>query len=991
MSSLPSFAEFFEALWRKAPFPWQRMLAQRVADREWPDAIDLPTASGKTACLDIAVYALAAQADQPLGRRTAPRRIWFVVDRRIVVDEAFERAKRLAHKLMHETDPAIRAVADRLLRIRGLPSCERPLAIGRLRGGVLRDDRWARIPSQPSVIASTVDQFGSRLLFRGYGPSLLAAPIYAGLTGNDSLVLLDEAHCAVPFLQTLHSVKRFRSSVWTETQKPTPFHVAILSATPPEKENERPLDVFPSEAEREAALAHSILQQRLRASKLARLELVKDGSSLVEQIAQAARQFARSGCHRVGVIVNRVGHARAVAARLREIARTDISDDAAGSAFDVELLTGRIRPVERDALVGDRLCPVLHSSSTQTLPRSLVLVATQCLEVGADFSFDSLVTECASLDALRQRFGRLDRLGQLKKTSAFIFVAESSLEETDPIYGDASRNTWEFLQRVAEVTKTSRRKETRTVDLGVNALSPKLPPADGLRALLAPSPDAPVLLPAHLDLLCQTSPRPHPEPDINLFLHGKGRSRAEIRVVWRCDLDLHHPEQWAEIVSLCRPVSGEMLSVPLYRFRQWLRDRQSSDTTGDVEGVAAEAETERASRLAQDEGSAFLLWRGRDHSEVGRDPDQIPPDSVVILPVPERLAEAEALGQILCQQGFGQAQLDLWEVVSSQSGRPAVLRLNRDCLAPWLGEKGCVPLRGLLSLLDTEDWTVEELRDAVRTVVGWVPETDDRPSLPAWLRERFAAVTNFRLRDCAAHPAGGFILHARVSAVEAAETDFFADEDDQGGEALEEVPLAAHTVGVVNAAQKLGVACLGESATPILAAAARWHDLGKLDPRFQSLLRGRTASTDDAPLAKSSAKPQSPERTRAVREAVGLPTNFRHEMLSLQLVERDGTAQWSSEEFELLLHLIASHHGHGRPFAPVCEDKEAPPLKDRLASLCIELDADSRRALPAPHLLDSGVSDRFWALTRRFGWWGLAYREAILRLADWHVSAHPSG
>src|SRR5690606_40230216 len=93
------FDAFYHELRGSAAFPWQRMLAERVTTGEWPACIDLPTASGKTACIDIAVFALACQADRPIGERTAPRRIFFVVDRRIVVDEAFSRARRIARGL----------------------------------------------------------------------------------------------------------------------------------------------------------------------------------------------------------------------------------------------------------------------------------------------------------------------------------------------------------------------------------------------------------------------------------------------------------------------------------------------------------------------------------------------------------------------------------------------------------------------------------------------------------------------------------------------------------------------------------------------------------------------------------------------------------------------------------------------------------------------------------------------------------------------------
>ena len=145
MTQLPSFHDFFTTLWGVDPFPWQTMLTERIGADAWPHALDLPTASGKTACVDVAIWTLAEQAERLLSQRTAPRRIWFVVDRRIVVDEAHSRAITIASKLDGATNGPLKAVADRLREIGGT---RRPLAVGRLRGGVLRDDGWARLPSQ---------------------------------------------------------------------------------------------------------------------------------------------------------------------------------------------------------------------------------------------------------------------------------------------------------------------------------------------------------------------------------------------------------------------------------------------------------------------------------------------------------------------------------------------------------------------------------------------------------------------------------------------------------------------------------------------------------------------------------------------------------------------------------------------------------------------------------------------------------------------------
>ncbi|HVW06943.1 MAG TPA: hypothetical protein VHC90_00060, partial [Bryobacteraceae bacterium] len=109
-----TFAAFFRALHGMDPFPWQERLAAMAIAGQWPSSIALPTAAGKTTLIDIAVYALAKKAPG------AARRIFFVVDRRVIVDEAAEHAADLCEKLagagplsaLGEIAAALREIGD---------------------------------------------------------------------------------------------------------------------------------------------------------------------------------------------------------------------------------------------------------------------------------------------------------------------------------------------------------------------------------------------------------------------------------------------------------------------------------------------------------------------------------------------------------------------------------------------------------------------------------------------------------------------------------------------------------------------------------------------------------------------------------------------------------------------------------------------------------------------------------------------------------------
>lgn len=961
MNGTPSFPEVFFALWGFDPFPWQTMLADRVAKGGWPSALDLPTASGKTACIDVALFALAMQADVPMAQRIAHRRIWFVVDRRIVVDEAFDRARTIADKLAAATDGPLRVIADRLRKLSGT---QRPLATARLRGGAFRDDGWARLPSQPAIITSTVDQVGSRLLFRGYGRSQLTAPIFAGLAANDSLVLLDEAHCAVPFLQTVRAIERFRGEDWAEEAMPSPFAFVVMSATPPPEVSES--EIFPGAA-RDKALAHPVLRQRLGASKTAELVELKTKKNsnedvLVLEAAKRATGFIKVEKRRIAVMVNRV----ATAGQLAETLNENRSEE-----YDVVLLTGRLRPFERDHIVK---CwkPFLKASSPEDPKRPIIVVTTQCLEVGADFSFDALVTEAASLDALRQRFGRLDRMGAAKKSPAVILVRDRDADpeeaEPDPVYGAALAKTWELL--------TAKAGDAGTIDFGIEALGKTLEDVDDFSPYLAPTEDAPTLLPAHLDLLCQTSPLPHPEPDVQQYLHGIGRGAPEVQVVWRADLG-EDVRAWVETIAICRPVSGEMLAVPLWRVRSWLQGMAGQDATADIEGAA-----DRIDRG----GGTFrpcLLWRGR-RSKVARTADDIAPGDVVVVPAAYGM---EQLMRSSGVEGLGQEKADLWERAMETAGRSAAVRLHRAVLKPWFP---CEPLRRLIELAEEPATNRTELQEAIDAVLEYAPATaEEPPGPPSWWCDLARAARQGRIER---HPAGGVILLAWAAKGALEEPDLFADDDDLTCAAGVGQSLDEHSDLVRQTVEKLALLCLPESLRQAAVDAAYWHDAGKLDERFQILLHQGdelVALAAERPLAKSAWIPASPARRYALREASGLPERFRHEMLSVQLANHQQNVPTDKASRDVFLHLIASHHGHARPLAPICDDPKPPSVEGKLGDVSLSLSRDVRRRWIA-HRVDSGLADRFWRLTRRHGWWGLAYLEAILRLGDWYASGlHP--
>lgn len=974
------FAAYFAAIHsatpdpsdRVTPFPWQeRLLVEVARDGGWPDLLDLPTGTGKTAAIDVAVFHLALDAALPAAERKAPRRIVMVVDRRTVVDQAFERAEKIARKLTSAQDGILRTVADRLRRLAGLREGDAPLALAQLRGGMPRDDAWARRPDQPLVAVSTVDQVGSRLLFRGYGVSDSMRPIHAGLLGNDTLLLLDEVHLSQPFRDTLLALRRYRA--WATRKLPDRWQVLEMSATPGSASaasDGRRVFGLNEDDHRDERLA-----RRLGAKKPVTLGEVKVSGgedarrvTFAEACADHALGFVAPG-RAVGVIVNRVATAREAAAVIRK--RT-------GDSADVFLVTGRMRPLDRDDL-GATIGRLVRSDRVRsTTARPVIIVATQCIEAGADFDLDAIVTECASLDALRQRFGRLNRIGTIKDARGVVLVRSDALakDHVDPIYGKALTETWKWLGEAAR-------------DFGIQALEAALPAGKRLAEMHTQAGRAPVMLPAHLDAWVQTMPSPAYDPDVALWLHGIEQEQApEVQVVWRADVtelllarataDEAAREALLKRVEACTPVGVEAISMPIHAVRAWLQGGAVPDLA-DVEGRAAGEERDEKPRS----GRLALLWNGDDSRVV--EPGDLRAGSTLIVP-----SAYGGLAEGTWDPSSQEPVSDLGDRARwQQTGRPT-LRLHPEVMQWHADTPGpawpVAPVPVVNEGSDAEDRT---------TMDAWLSEMSAATAVPSWLGEELEALAAKGRRRPALLRIDGVVL-GDDDGKRRVEPGYFAlvgrfrmrdgvgdvtTEDDGASYTGVEVTLREHLGGVAAWATRFAEQCgLPPQIAGDVALAARWHDAGKVDPRFQRILHGGSelrAAVAPEPLAKSAVVAADRAARAHAFERSGYPRGARHELSSVALLEASAPLLRDAFDRDLVLHLVASHHGWCRPFAPAAEDS-AP------VELVLSAEGEVWRASSDHGLarLDSGVAERFWRLVERYGWFGLAWLEAILRLAD---------
>lgn len=834
----------------------------RFVGGDMPSELDIPTGLGKTSVIPIWLIALAGSLGSNTGRRV-PRRLVYIVDRRVIVDQATEVARRIADYVAKNS-----AALGGLSRIH----------ISTFRGGGAPADsrEWMRHPDEPAVLIGTVDMIGSRLLFSGYGLSRSVRPFYAGLLGQDSLIVLDEAHLSPALVRTLFDVEKIAGK---PPEPLFPPKVMLMSAT------SRPSDSHHSVFTlNDDDFGSSAVIQRYEAKKMLSL---KDSGD--KDLATVVTDQALSMSGRTLIYVQKPSNAASIAAKLRAEKKPAI------------VLTGTMRGFERDRLTrknpsskrgGDSqgapgnepggsddnaIFNAFVSSDAGACAGDCYLVSTSAGEVGVDIDADNMVCDLTTFDSLVQRLGRVNRSGG-RTSSVSVVWSDAAISKSRSLSGQ--------MKKTLALLKDLTGQDASGGDI-YNASPRALSEiAEGRKeGTAAPAPLTQPLVPDIVGMWSMTSLyEAHPSrPSVHHWLRGHDESHIpDTYVAWRTDVsDLAEADPAAiEYVLDKYPV---------------LPHEMARGTTTDVRKILEKISSKKRGKAAiiQKADSTVLV---KKVEEIGYDDLRY---STVLLP-----CSAGGLDESGLLAGSSAAVRDVADDPLYRNRRRITVHVWADGRAAVAADKDKDG-----DMQDLDEWIARNGNmKLVSSVVTSIDEDDyERPTT--------------ELRYYVEKPDS---QHSASTAPQSVEDHSNAVKSAAGG-----------------IAGNLGIdAGLADA---VKAAAAR-HDLGKAHRHWQECMHGDVHS----PLAKTSS------RLRPL--SLG---GFRHEFESMRR-SHDGLAD--HPERDLVLHLIASHHGWSRP--------------------CFRPNASSD-ASDGDHL-DS--MRRYAALEKRFGPWGLAWLEGIVRGADWQAS-----
>ena len=899
------------------PFRWQMRLLCRLLDRGPPGIVDIPTGLGKTSVMALWLIALAEGA-------RLPRRLVYVVDRRAVVDQATRFAERLRSNMPGE-------LAAKL----GLDGSAK-LPISTLRGGFADNRDWLEDPSKPAIVVGTIDMVGSRLLFEGYGVSRGMRPYHAGLLGADALVLLDEAHLCPPFEALLRQVEsrgdsKLRPAGDSDSITP-PFRLMSLSATGRDATETLPGAAFRLEAEDRQ---ESVVAQRLSARKRLEVTELDAGTNLAESLAERAVEV---GCTapvaRVLVCCDRRRDAVEVKALIDKECRRRRSSGEIDGEHASELLVGERRVRERADLERwlDERGFLGDAGERPSAPA--FLVATSAGEVGVDLNADHMVCDLVAYERMVQRLGRVNRRGG-EDREATVDVLALPPESKGKAPKDAKeRAESDYWARMAALRRLPGGDDGRRDASPAALVEMKATHPDVVRAATTPAPLHPELTRPLLDAWSMTSLRHHEgRPEIAPWLRGwEDDDEPQTSIVWRRYL----PHVRAD---------GET-TVPPAMVAEYFR-------------VAPVHATERLDAAS---GRVFD-WMLKRWGQVARRPEDHPLS----------IGSHEIVAIVINRAGEHGAHLTLRELrqlaVPARSLEKGDLRQRNRHKAEWKDQH----LPGATLVADLRLCGVRD---------GMLDEKCDIEAAAADANEDWRGV-----KDPAAHgsrPLVGFL----VEEVDGGEDEeglelpdrgewrhvrTFETSFDDGGVARSGLavfkwpddPSDEDSRSVLSAPQSLHehASQVAEHARALVqrlelpadeaeafVTAARLHDEGKAAGRWQNAMN---APRDDG---RPYAKTRGGGNPRLLE-------GYRHEFGSLLKAEEQDLPSGTRD---LILHLIAAHHGNARP--TICPAGcEAGP----------------------PSALESKAGDaalRFARLQKRYGPWGLAWREAILRAADQSAS-----